>query len=51
LALDAKGGEREYVDSRELREGFGSFVCATFMHHVYFFALALYDICAYEILL
>jgi hypothetical protein len=49
LALDAKGGER--VDSEGvLREGFIFSLCATFMHHVYFPALAFCDMCDYELL-
>jgi hypothetical protein len=51
LALDAKGGDRVDLGGA-LRDGFVFFVCyihATFMHHVYFPALAFCDMCAYEI--
>jgi hypothetical protein len=50
LALDAKEGER-VCRFRESYERVLVLLCATFMHHVYFFALALYDMCSYEILL
>jgi hypothetical protein len=44
-------GEREYVDLGGAARFLVFSVCATFMHHVYFLALALYDMCAFEILL
>jgi hypothetical protein len=44
-------GEREYVDLEGAARGFWFFCVCSFMHHVYFFALALYDMCTFEILL